>query len=165
MSLSCRQQQNPSSMKVCFTQWEGRNKFYRPLQFLLASSQSPSRPRGYRPWIFLSSIRRWYRKLLFIKGRCIKHCVTKHNNIQIHISRIDHGQVITQVRDKGSHDHHTFKLPEEKPLRVVRLGIPQILSTDDIKHNLMEMELKERLVARIYKKRNQPLTLVRHSPK
>lgn len=69
----------------------------------------------------------------------IKHCITKRDLIQIHQTRIDDHRAITQLLNGGSHDYHTFKLVEEKILRAVLNDIPQVLPTEKVKQNLVDV--------------------------
>lgn len=77
-----------------------------------------------------------------------KLCVAKQDGIQIHPSRIDNHQTITQILDEGYNKYHTFKLPEEKILRTV----PEILSTDEIDHNLLVVVFQLITVSRMHEK-------------
>lgn len=76
----------------------------------------------------------------------------KRDGIQIHLSRIDNQRAITQLLDESIYEYYMFKLQEEKTLTVVLRGFPQILSTDEIKNNLMEVGVEVISIARIHKK-------------
>lgn len=51
---------------------------------------------------------------------------------------------------EGSHDYHTFKIPKEKRIRL--RGIPQIITTEKMKQNLMHVEFKVVVISRMYRK-------------
>lgn len=67
-------------------------------------------------------------------------------------SRIDDHRDITQMLNGDSQKYHLFKLIEEKTVREVLYGLPQILSIDEIKHNLIQVGFKIISVARLHKK-------------
>lgn len=53
---------------------------------------------------------------------------------------------------KVVHEYNTFKLPEDKTLRVVLRGIPPILTTDKVRQNPMDLGFEVISVARMHKK-------------
>lgn len=69
----------------------------------------------------------------------IRHCVTRHYRIQVHSTRLDSHEAITEMLKEGIREYHTFRLPGDKALSAVLRGIPQILSTEEIKDNLTEV--------------------------
>lgn len=67
----------------------------------------------------------------------IKYCLNKRDSIQVYSLGKERYRAITKMLDEGNHEYHTFKLPEERTLRVVLRGIPQIASIEDVHQNLM----------------------------
>lgn len=79
------------------------------------------------------------RELIHQKKLQVRHSITRRNGIQVHSSRLENPRVITEMLNGSSPEYHTFRLPGEEALRVMLHGISQILSTEEMKHNLTEV--------------------------
>lgn len=62
-------------------------------------------------------------------------------SLQYH-SSVGYVLAFTQLLNEGSHEYHTFKLPEDKTLRTVLHDISQVLPTDEVKQNLIDVEFE-----------------------
>lgn len=72
--------------------------------------------------------------------------------IQVGSSKIADHRAITQMLDEGNNEYHTFELPEDKTLKAMFRGIPELLPTNEIKYNLMKIEFAMIIVAKMHKK-------------
>lgn len=79
----------------------------------------------------------------------MKRCVSKRDGIKVQPSSIDDHQVIIQMLDKGSHEYHTFKLPDM--VSILR-GIPEKLSTDEVKQTPMKVGFDVKVDSRMHNK-------------
>lgn len=106
------------------------------------------------PLIFISEQKSWMESKELIQQSLIqnKHCVTNRNFIPIPPSRIQDHRSITQMSDVSNYEYHTFKLPEEKTLRVLLCSIPHIPSTDGDKQNLIDVEFEVISAVRLQEK-------------
>lgn len=70
--------------------------------------------------------------------------------------------------DESNHEHHTFKLPEENTLTAVLWDVSQIIWTNEVKHNLMDVKFDVIALSRMHRKTEKvkigmPLILVQLS--
>lgn len=120
-----------------------------------SSEAKPNNEKSQKvPPIVISEQKSWLESSKQIQQRQIqiKHYSTKRDGIQIQPVRKDDHHAITKLLEEGSHEFHTYKQSDEKTLRAVLRGIPQILSTDEIHQNLVDEGFDVISVARMHKK-------------
>lgn len=82
----------------------------------------------------------------------IKHVINKTDGLQILPLLIDDYRKLTKLLDDHHQKYFTYRLPDEKTLRVVLRGVPSQINIDDIKELQKSFQIIN--VHRMYKKNN-----------
>lgn len=141
--------------KTLFTTWRCKNK----PALLFKSNQDTSSyrqdPEGAVHYYFELKVQQRQIQL--------KPCVEKCDGIQILPTKFMITEPITTMLDEGSYEYYIFKLPREK--RAVFCGILQILSIDEVRHNLNDVGVDVTSIAQVHmaiqvSRTDMPLILV-----
>lgn len=81
----------------------------------------------------------------------IKHIKNTNKGLEIHVEQADDHRKLTNVLNYNKQEHFTFLLPEEKTLKVVIRGIPEVIEINQVEQDLADIGFQPLKINRMVK--------------